>query len=97
MRDEERIRMVFNGPPSIYIQSPYLKRDVENARKKFLKNSNTTNETNYKTLKSTYKNAIKNAYNHHYINNQDNKFKLRQIQGQKIGLVVMSGSVKIVQ
>ena len=24
VRDGERIRMVFNGPPSIYIQSPYL-------------------------------------------------------------------------
>lgn len=66
----------------------YLKRDVENARKKFLKNSNTTNETNYKTLKSTYKNAIKNAYNHHYINKLQKAGKDSKKTWQIIGEVL---------
>ena len=73
----------------------YLKRDSDNARQKFLKNSNITNESQYKTLKQTYKNALKQAYNHHYVDKlkkagKDSK-KTWQIIGEVLNRQPKSG------
>ena len=73
----------------------YLKRDTDNARQKFLKNPNTTNESYYRKLKRAYKNALKQAYNHHYVDmlkkaGKDSK-KTWQIIGEVLNRKQKSG------